>query len=79
MPQVSGTETFETLRNDPVASAEALEEWKVNKTGPYVANVMNHIGFFRLDDDLIPEDDPAAGPNTAHYEFMTCVCVFFDG
>lgn len=57
-----------------MAAAEALQQWTVNRTGPYISNVLSHVGFARLDEQLVPANDPAAGPNTAHYEFITSVC-----
>jgi len=67
---VNSTDTFESIRRDPQEEAQSLQEWKVNKTGPYVATILDHIGFVRLNSQLAPNPDTAAGPNSAHYEMI---------
>ncbi|KAG5651689.1 hypothetical protein H0H81_007820 [Sphagnurus paluster] len=67
---VNSTDTFETLRRSPALEAAALAQWHVNGTGPYVDTVVDHIGFMRISDNLVPNPDPASGPNAPHYEVI---------
>ncbi|KAG6888313.1 hypothetical protein C0995_009250 [Termitomyces sp. Mi166 len=67
---VNSTNTFETLRRSENLEDDALVQWQTNKTGPYVDTILDHIGFARLNKTLVPQQDPAAGPNTPHYEVI---------
>lgn len=73
--QVNGTDTFEAFTGNPIAAAAALKEWEDNRTGPYTSSIGTHVGFARLDKELVPAADPAAGPNTPHYEIIIGVCL----
>ncbi|KAG7094373.1 hypothetical protein E1B28_007974 [Marasmius oreades] len=71
---VNETETWEKLvRNDTFAE-EALQLWRTKRQGPLVNTVTTQLGWLRIPDNsgAFKEhpDDPAAGPNTAHYEFV---------
>ncbi|KAK0471536.1 aryl-alcohol oxidase precursor [Armillaria novae-zelandiae] len=53
----------ETLRE------EVLAEWQLNRTGFLANPPSNHLGFFRLEDELMVVD-PCAGNETGHYELI---------
>ncbi|KAF8075357.1 aryl-alcohol oxidase precursor [Lyophyllum atratum] len=66
----NSTDTFESIRRNTKLTDDALEQWRANKTGPFIDTIMDHIGFVRIDKKLVPKQDTAAGPNTAHYEVI---------
>ncbi|KAH0583235.1 hypothetical protein H2248_011115 [Termitomyces sp. 'cryptogamus'] len=66
----NSTNTFETLRRSESLEDDALAQWQTNKTGPYVDTILDHIGFVRLNETLVVKQDPAAGPNSPHYEVI---------
>ena len=50
---VNSTDTVsDNLRRNATFAAQALEQWKVNKTGPLVilSDVTTQVGFFRVPD-----------------------------
>lgn len=68
--EVTGT-TLSTFLNDPAAYDAALAQWSINQTGIAAGNtVVNTIGYLRLPNEssLLAATDPAAGPNSAHYQ-----------
>ncbi|KAF9477982.1 alcohol oxidase, partial [Pholiota conissans] len=65
-----GNDSFDHLLMDSAATQAALTEWAVNKTGFISNNVANNFGFSRLQSDLVPVPDPAAGPNAPHFEMI---------
>ncbi|KAJ7267567.1 aryl-alcohol oxidase-like protein [Mycena haematopus] len=74
---VNSTGTWETAERNATLAAEQLAQWTTTRTGPLVDNPANHLGWFRIpgNSSIFEEfPDPAAGPNTAHYEF-----IFFPG
>ncbi|KAJ7583130.1 alcohol oxidase [Mycena floridula] len=70
---VNSTETpDEWMRNSTVFD-EVFEQWKTSRTGPLIDEPMNELGFFRVKTQgttFEDHPDPAAGPNTAHYELF---------
>ncbi|KAG6841012.1 hypothetical protein C0991_002642 [Blastosporella zonata] len=66
----NSTNTFETLRRSTGLTDDAMTQWLTNKTGPYIDTILDHVGFVRLNNSLVPKSDPAAGPNTPHYEII---------
>ncbi|GLB41417.1 hypothetical protein LshimejAT787_1000170 [Lyophyllum shimeji] len=66
----NSTDTFETLRRSSSLTDDAMTQWQVHKTGPFVDTILDHIGFVRLDKKLVPRQDSAAGPNSPHYEVI---------
>ncbi|KAJ6540440.1 alcohol oxidase [Mycena capillaripes] len=69
--QVNGTTLSNFLSNE-TAVGDALTQWSVDKTGPAAGStVVNTIGFLRLPDNstLLNVGDPAAGPNSPHFQF----------
>ncbi|KAJ7681664.1 alcohol oxidase [Mycena rosella] len=67
---VNSNNTFETAERNATLAAQELAQWNTTRTGPLVDNVLSHIGFFRVPTLVHQYPDPAAGPNTAHYEFF---------
>ncbi|KAK7688490.1 hypothetical protein QCA50_008028 [Cerrena zonata] len=72
---VNSTLTFDTvLRNDTLLES-LLEEWRTNKTGLLTVTSENHAAFLRIPENSsfweeFQGQDPAAGKNTAHFEFL---------
>ncbi|GLB40801.1 putative aryl-alcohol oxidase [Lyophyllum shimeji] len=70
---VNSTNTFETINRNATVAARDLQQWSETKMGPLVDGTFNHAGWIR-----VPRSagifggllDPAAGPNTAHVEFV---------
>ncbi len=73
---VQGTDSFDDVfRGDNLE--KAIGEWMQNGTGALGDGVCNHLAFLRLPDNSSIFDgmeDPAAGPNAAHIEFIVSVC-----
>jgi choline dehydrogenase-like flavoprotein len=72
----ANAETLSPFLNDPAAFEAALAQYAENKTGTAAGNVLvNTIAFLRLHDDspLLKDGDPAAGPNSAHFQFAFLV------
>ncbi|KAJ7882855.1 aryl-alcohol-oxidase from pleurotus Eryingii [Mycena leptocephala] len=70
---VNTTDTFDTEARNATVAAEEFTQWNVTRTGPLVDNPPTHIGWLRVPDNSSIFErfpDPAAGPNTAHYEFI---------
>ncbi|KAJ6489556.1 alcohol oxidase [Mycena vitilis] len=70
---VNSNDTFETVERNATLAAEQLARWNTTRTGPLVDTPGNQLGWFRIpDNSAIFErfSDPAAGPNTSHYELM---------
>ncbi|KAJ6540713.1 aryl-alcohol oxidase-like protein [Mycena capillaripes] len=69
--QVNGT-TLSNFLSNQTAVGDAVTQWCVDKTGPAAGStVVNTIGFLRLPNNstLLNVDDPAAGPNSPHFQF----------
>lgn len=61
------------FRNQSAMEAAVLE-WSMHRTGFISNNVVNNIGFGRLESSLLEGfDDPSAGPNVPHYEMIFAV------
>ncbi|PFH46842.1 GMC oxidoreductase [Amanita thiersii Skay4041] len=60
---VNGTDTFERVERNATLAQELLKEWEVDRFGPFVDSPLDAGG-------LSDRDDPAAGPNTAHFELI---------
>ncbi|KAG6844995.1 hypothetical protein H0H87_001767 [Tephrocybe sp. NHM501043] len=61
--------TFEDIRQ-PNVTAQLLKQWQAEKTGPLTNTVASLISFHRVTGDDVPNPDPAAGPNTPHFEHL---------
>ncbi|KDR85769.1 hypothetical protein GALMADRAFT_218865 [Galerina marginata CBS 339.88] len=70
---VNSTETFEKLARNATYAQEQLDMWTANRTGLLVDGIFNNLGWFRLDKNASifqKYQDPAAGPQTGHFEFV---------
>ncbi|KAJ7497714.1 aryl-alcohol-oxidase from pleurotus Eryingii [Mycena latifolia] len=70
---VNSNNTFETAERNTTLAADQLAQWNTTRTGPLVDGPTSHLGWLRIPDNSSIFDrfpDPAAGPNTAHYEFI---------
>ncbi|KAJ6498872.1 aryl-alcohol oxidase [Mycena sanguinolenta] len=70
---VNSTGTWEDAERNATLAAEQLAQWTTLRTGPLVDPPTSQLGWFRIpDNSSIFEQfpDPAAGPNTAHYELI---------
>ncbi|KAJ7130814.1 alcohol oxidase [Mycena crocata] len=71
--QVNSTDTYETAARNATLADEELRQWNASRTGPLVDTTITQVGWLRIpDNSTIFEQfqDPAAGPNTAHYELL---------
>ncbi|KAH0581636.1 Choline dehydrogenase, mitochondrial [Termitomyces sp. J132] len=64
---VNSNATFEQIK-EPEISAELLNQWTVNHTGPFVDTLTSHLGFFHINN--ASRQHPAVGSLTPHYEFI---------
>jgi choline dehydrogenase-like flavoprotein len=75
--KVDAEETRDRYYRDATLRADLLQDWLDYGTGEYlVDSALTHVGFFHLDaSDPVFQlaDDPAAGPNSAHWEIITNV------
>ncbi|KAJ7881442.1 aryl-alcohol oxidase [Mycena leptocephala] len=70
---VNSNDTFETAERNTTLAADQFAQWNTSRTGPLVDNPLSHMGWLRIpDNSSIFEKfpDPAAGPNTSHYELI---------
>ncbi|KAJ7434861.1 aryl-alcohol oxidase, partial [Mycena latifolia] len=70
---VNSTDTYETAERNATLAAEQLAQWNATRTGPLVNIPDTHLGWFRLPNNSSVFErfaDPAAGPNTSHYELI---------
>ncbi|KAG7445390.1 uncharacterized protein BT62DRAFT_1007126 [Guyanagaster necrorhizus] len=67
---VNSTDTMENIYfRNATFQAEALAEWKANRTGFLTAGIASQVGFLRVPDNAgVLEGEPSAGNETAHYE-----------
>ncbi|KAJ3881119.1 hypothetical protein F5051DRAFT_495118 [Lentinula edodes] len=70
---VNSTHTLETIARNDTLLAEVTREWQHRRMGPLVDPPLSFIGWLRLPGNSsifqqVP--DPAAGPNTSHYELI---------
>ncbi|KAJ7658968.1 pyranose dehydrogenase [Mycena rosella] len=68
---VNSTDTLDEVRQNATRLAAAVVEWDATKTGPVTAIGVTHVGWNRINDDLLIQfGDGAAGPATPHVELM---------
>ncbi|KAJ7659172.1 alcohol oxidase [Mycena polygramma] len=70
---VNSNNTYETAERNATLAAEQFAQWNTSRSGPLVDPPGGPKGWLRIpDNSSIFErfSDPAAGPNTAHYEFI---------
>jgi choline dehydrogenase-like flavoprotein len=70
---VNSNDTLETAERNATLAAEQLAQWNATRTGPLVDPPTSQLGWLRIPDNSAIFKrfaDPAAGPNTAHYELI---------
>ncbi|KAJ6498864.1 aryl-alcohol-oxidase from pleurotus Eryingii [Mycena sanguinolenta] len=70
---VNSSGTWEDAERNATLAAEQLAQWNTTRTGPLVDSPTSQLGWLRIpDNSSIFEQfpDPAAGPNTPHYELI---------
>ncbi|RDB17150.1 Pyranose dehydrogenase 3 [Hypsizygus marmoreus] len=70
---VASNETYDDFNRNSEVRAQAVQQWRVNGTGFLVNSIVDQLVFMRLpkgDKALSMIKDPAAGPNTPHYELL---------
>ncbi|KAL0576339.1 hypothetical protein V5O48_005637 [Marasmius crinis-equi] len=70
---VNETNTWEAITRNSTEDARQLDIWKKKRQGPLTNTITTQLAWLRLPDDspiFQTHADPAAGPNTAHYEFV---------
>jgi len=73
---VNDNNTFDTIFRNPDLLNAYIGQWMDNRTGPLAGGVCNHLGWLRLPKDATifkTTKDPAAGPNSSHYEMIFSV------
>jgi hypothetical protein len=76
---VNSTQTIESITQNATAFNEAFAQWNRSHTGPFVDLGASQLGWFRLDRNasIFKEfRDPAAGPDTPHFELGFSVSIF---
>lgn len=67
----AGGDTFDSINQNSTVAADLLTQWTKTQRGPLVDTFVSHLFFARLLQNssvLRHNKDPAAGPNTPHYE-----------
>jgi len=76
---VNSNDTYDPMfRNLDLLNA-SIAQWTNNKTGPLAGGICNHLGWLRLPGNATifkTTKDPAAGPNSSHYEMILSVRTF---
>ncbi|KAJ4473745.1 alcohol oxidase [Lentinula aciculospora] len=70
---VNSTLTYDIVLRNTTLAETLLQQWKEKKTGINVDTSENHLAFLRLPENstiLQTFGDPAAGNETAHFEFL---------
>ncbi|KAJ7693418.1 hypothetical protein B0H17DRAFT_1132569 [Mycena rosella] len=67
---VNSTDTYDTAERNATLAAEQLAQWNTTRSGPYVDNPLSQMNWLRVSGLAGQFPDPAAGPNTAHYELI---------
>ncbi|KAJ7049724.1 aryl-alcohol-oxidase from pleurotus Eryingii [Mycena amicta] len=65
--------TFDPIFQNPAATVAAIQQWNTTRTGRLVDDIIAQIGWLRVPNNssiFKSFPDPAAGPNTAHYELL---------
>lgn len=73
--EVNSPETWDPVLRNHAAAAAAFARWTEQRQGLFVNSPANTHSFVRLPDDKPPlatHPDPAAGPNSAHLEYVYC-------
>ncbi|KAG6896161.1 hypothetical protein C0992_009910 [Termitomyces sp. T32_za158] len=71
---VNSNDTLDNVNNNATLRAELLEEWKEDKSGPFVGSGSTHVAWLRVPPNSSIFDvtgDPSSGENSPHYELFT--------
>ncbi|KAF8078191.1 GMC oxidoreductase-domain-containing protein [Lyophyllum atratum] len=61
--------TFDVINQNSTLTDSLVHQWAKTQKGPLVDTFVSHLFFARLPTKLLPDGkDPAAGPNSPHYE-----------
>ncbi|KAJ7201522.1 aryl-alcohol-oxidase from pleurotus Eryingii [Mycena rebaudengoi] len=67
---VNSTTTFDELSRNATVAGQELANWQATQTGLLVDSPIAHLVWSRVPQGSFSIKDPAAGPNTAHYELI---------
>ncbi|KAJ6615857.1 aryl-alcohol oxidase precursor [Mycena sp. CBHHK59/15] len=67
---VNSTGTFDSITRNATLAAADVAFWEATQTGLLVDSPLAHLVWSRVPDGSFSVVDPAAGPNTAHYELL---------
>jgi len=71
---VNTTDTLDNVNRNTTLFAQTLSQWQQNRTGPFVSSAgINHVAWLRVPNNATiwsQFSDPAAGQNSAHFEFL---------
>ncbi|KAJ6626954.1 aryl-alcohol oxidase-like protein [Mycena sp. CBHHK59/15] len=70
---VNSNQTLESITQNATRFAEALEQWNMSRTGPFVDSGLTQAAWLRLAADSPAFDvhaDPSAGPGAPHLELL---------
>ncbi|KAJ7149769.1 aryl-alcohol oxidase [Mycena crocata] len=67
---VNSTGTFDNIIRNATVATEDVAVWQQTQMGPLVDSPLAHLVWSRVPDHSFTIKDPAAGPNTAHYELL---------
>ncbi|KAF8178724.1 hypothetical protein BJ912DRAFT_1063051 [Pholiota molesta] len=70
---VQGPGSYDATLQSSTLTNAAVTQWVTSKTGFIADNIVNNFGFARLPSNSTifkTQKDPAAGPNSPHYEFL---------
>ncbi|KAJ3572974.1 hypothetical protein NP233_g2733 [Leucocoprinus birnbaumii] len=74
--RANSNNTFQAAQRNATLASEQFQEWHTSGKGPLVDEYANHLGWLRVPASVADfwgnVEDPAAGNNTAHYEFILC-------
>jgi choline dehydrogenase-like flavoprotein len=73
---VKGAGSYDATLQSSTLTNAAVTQWVTSKTGFIADNIVNNFGFARLPSNstiFTTQKDPAAGPNSPHYEFLPTV------
>jgi hypothetical protein len=70
---VNSTTTFDELSRNATVAGQELANWQATQTGLLVDSPIAHLVWSRVPQGSFSIKDPAAGPNTAHYELIFAV------
>ncbi|KAJ3559306.1 hypothetical protein NP233_g11297 [Leucocoprinus birnbaumii] len=74
--RANSNNTFQAAQRNATLASEQFQEWNTTGKGPLTNEFTNQLGWLRIPASVTDFwgniEDPAAGNNTAHYEFMLC-------